>query len=79
MRKLLGRVARISILLPSSFAALLCVVVFLVGAARLQSLEQSRVLTEISSRDTAVRAAAAALAAAAESINTRLLGVLADV
>ncbi len=75
----LERFARISVLLPAGTAALIFVVAFLVGSAWLQTREQSRVLSEIATRDVGIRSASAALSGAAEAINTRLLGVLADV
>jgi methyl-accepting chemotaxis protein len=75
----LKHLARISILLPAGFSVLLAVVVFQVATAWLQAREQNRVLSEIAERDISLRPALASVAGATETINMRLLGVLADI
>jgi methyl-accepting chemotaxis protein len=71
--------ARISVALPILFIILSATIVWLVAAVLLQARDQSQVLTEIADHDTKVRTNSRAVVVAAESLNTRLLGVLAEV
>src|SRR3989304_4925220 len=75
----LKQLARISVLLPAGFSVLLAVVAFLVATTWLQARAQNRVLSEIVDRDLSLRLALASVTTATETINMRLLGVLADI
>jgi methyl-accepting chemotaxis protein len=73
-----AQLLRISVLLPAVFVILLAFVAALVVSTWLQAGNQRTILTEILSRDVGVRTASLALAATAQAIDVRLLGILAD-
>ncbi|MBM3530955.1 MAG: HAMP domain-containing protein [Alphaproteobacteria bacterium] len=76
---LAGRLVRISVLLPTVFCILLTLVAVIVVSTWQQAGEQRATLTTIATRDVDVRMSSAGLAASAQAIDTRLLGILADI
>src|SRR5262245_8294217 len=74
-----NNVARISLALPILFVILSATIVWLIAAVSLQARDQSQVLSEIASHDNKVRIDTRAVVVAAESLNTSMLEVMADV
>ena len=71
--------ARISVALPILFVILSATIAWLVVAVLLQARDQSQVLSEIANHDNKVRIDTRAVVVAAEALNARLLGVMAEV
>jgi methyl-accepting chemotaxis protein len=73
------RFLRLSVLLPAGMMLILVMLAAVAGQSWLQNQQQMRVLKDVAGRDAIARSAALALSGAADAINARLLGVLADV